>query len=494
MIDNNIKLVEYPFEDEIKSISYDMYPVSLSGGCYDLTQDSFHLTEERLKINFDLVDEVLIEHVKALISFTITKYAERTVNNYFKHVNRHVATIDENSNHSVEEQIKQSFIKIVNDESIPPETKSYLRSFYRFCAEEDMPYFDQDFVDFYLDEVSFGSGNKGLDVLVEMKNRGCLTLSEQRKFKEAVGAVDYKSLSLPELQGFIALRIGQLTGARDIQVRKLLGEHFQKKSTEGKTVYSLKIPRAKQRGKSKKNQTVTRPITQRLGEQIEYLLGAIREHDNNVEHHYLLFPLGNRGASIENKIIKTVGFSDRIQKISRKLDLDFTVTLRRLRKTYCSSLVARGVSMKNIAFLMDHSDLQQLGVYYQQTHAVAQKLDFILKKEASDVLDAFAGHIISAGEESQKGQAIFAPSKDSKLILIGSCGSGNLCLLNPPLSCYGCKSLEAFEDADHSEVLETLTANAKEAFGEEHAIQLAQNKDFIAAGALINLIESGDYE
>jgi hypothetical protein len=150
--------------------------------------------------------------------------------------------------------------------------------------------------------------------------------------------------------------------------------------------------------------------------------------------------------------------------------------------------------MKVIAHLMDHSDLQQLGVYYRQTHSVAKKIDVILRKEAGDILDAFAGIIIKEGEESLKGQSIFAPTKDSKLILIGSCGSGKLCLLNPPLSCYGCKSLEAFEDADHSAILESLTNNAKETFGENHALQLAQHKDFLAAGALIQVIEAGDYE
>jgi integrase len=492
VIDSNIKFVDDFPDDESGSISYDLYPFGLSGFRYDLTQDFIYLMEQRQKINFELIGEELIEHVKAFFSYALPKYAETTVANFFNYFI--TIKVDSNSKDSIEEQIKKIYVDMVNNISLAPESKSSLRSIYRFCAEEGMPYFDQDFVDFYLDEVKFGSGNKGLDVLVEMKNRGCLTLTEQRKFKDAVGEINYKLLSIIELHGFIALRIGQLTGARDIQVKKLQGKHFKKNITDGKTVYSLKIPRAKQRGQSNNQQTVIRPITQRLGEQIEHLIELIGNYNNDTENHYLLFPIAQNRIDIENKIIRAGGFSDRVNAICKKMNLDFTVTLRRLRKTFCSSLVARGVSMKNIAFLMDHSDLQQLEVYYRQTHSVAKKIDIILRKEAGDILDAFAGKIIAAGEESQQGQSIFAPSKDSKLILIGSCGSGKLCLLNPPLSCYSCKSLEAFEDADHSEVLDKLTENAKETFGENHALQLAQNKDFLAAGAIIRIIEEGDYE
>jgi len=492
MIDSNIKFVDFSHQNNELSISYDMYPVGLSGERYDLTKDFIHLKEHRQKVNFSLVDPFFVEHVKALTSFVIAKYSETTVFNYFNHIKKYLV-LDSTSHEDIEDKVKDIFIDIVNNRSIAPESKSYLRSAYRFFAEEDMPYFDQDFVDFYLDEIKFGSGNKGLDVLVEMENRGCLKLSEQRKFKAEMTAMDYKSLPLIELQGFIALRIGQLTGARDVQVRKLKCQSLFKKTTDNKTVYFIKVPRAKQRGQSNNNQTVSRPITQRLGEQIEYLINIIHHHSES-DNHYLLCPLSANQKSISNKILSPQSLRLRILSLSSTMNLDFKVTLRRLRKTFCSSLVARGVSMKVIAYLMDHSDLQQLGVYYRQTHSVAKKIDVILRKEAGDILDAFAGKIIKFGEESLQGQAIFAPTKDTKLIQIGSCGSGKLCVLNPPLSCYGCKSLEAFEDVEHSEILDQMTANAKETFGNEHAIQLAQDKNFLAAGALIKVIESGDYE
>ena len=491
MQSSNIKVINFPEFSGNCDISYDLYPVSLSGKKYDLNQDFIRLSEGGT-MNFSLVQPIFIHHVKALISHILSKNAEITANNYFKHFKRYLR-VEEGSEDDIEDNLKMVFRNVVNDKSIAPETKSYLRSAYRFLADEDMPYFDQDFVDFYLDEIVFGSGNKGLDVIIQIKNRGCLTLSEQREFKEKLNALDINQLSLFELQGYIALKIGQLTGARDCQVRRLKIGNFVKEKVDGSVVYSLKIPRAKQKGQAR-NETVKRPITKKLGSHIELLLKNYNQLAFIEDNHFLLCPTNPSQTSISNKILSSGILSDRIIRLSNRLGITFTINLRRLRKTFCSSLIAKGVSKNVVAFLMDHSDLQQLDVYYRQTHSVAKKLNEILLKEAGDLLEAFAGKIIKQGEESLDGQALFAPVKDSKLIKIGSCGSGKSCLLNPPLSCYGCKSLEAFEDVDHSEVLDQLLVNAKETFGDKHALELAQNKHYLAAGALIKVIEGGEYE
>jgi hypothetical protein len=68
--------------------------------------------------------------------------------------------------------------------------------------------------------------------------------------------------------------------------------------------------------------------------------------------------------------------------------------------------------MSVVAELMDHSDLQQLEVYYRQSHTVAKKLDDVLRSEAMDILDAFAGKVVTPDNASKRGQGIFAPSKN----------------------------------------------------------------------------------
>ena len=109
---------------------------------------------------------------------------------------------------------------------------------------------------------------------------------------------------------------------------------------------------------------------------------------------------------------------------------------------------------------MDHSDLQQLEVYYRHTHHIARKLNDVLRAEASDLLDAFEGKVVAPEDASQVGQQIFAPSSDQKLHLIGSCGSATPCSSIHQQVRYGCSYLEAFEECGSKGVVDQL--------GQEH--------------------------
>lgn len=133
---------------------------------------------------------------------------------------------------------------------------------------------------------------------------------------------------------------------------------------------------------------------------------------------------------------------------------------------------------------MDHSDLQQLEAYFQQTEHIANKLDEVLMEEASEILDIFSGKIVSNEDASKKGQTIFA-SISRKLQKIGSCASEKPCMLAPPLSCYGCSSLEAFIEVDHGAVVDELVAETKKAFGESHSIEILQNEEFLHAAKFV---------
>ena len=100
--------------------------------------------------------------------------------------------------------------------------KSGLRIAYGWFVEEGLPYFDEDFFDLYLDTLKFGADEgRGKDVLMEIPNRGPLTLREQRLFREKMSEINPDELSIIELQGMVALKLGQTLGARDIQVIRL---------------------------------------------------------------------------------------------------------------------------------------------------------------------------------------------------------------------------------------------------------------------------------
>jgi hypothetical protein len=61
-----------------------------------------------------------------------------------------------------------------------------------------------------------------------------------------------------------------------------------------------------------------------------------------------------------------------------------------------------------------------------------------------------------------------------------------------PLSCYNCSSLEAFEDVDHKAVVDTMVEEVKTAFGDAHAINILQHKNFLAARKFADMFDRGE--
>jgi integrase len=484
------------FESLSEQIVYELNPQSQEKQVLDLALDSIHLNPERISINFSLVDPKLVHHVKAWMSSACKKYANRTIYNVFNIVSKNLV-VGECKADEIEEKIQDLVRIFVESDSNGTSQKSKLRSFYGWCVLHELPFFDEDFYDYYLEVKKFGSDEgKGKDVIIELPNRGPLTVKELKLFKAALFRLDTNKLSLQPLQGLVGLRLGQILGARDIQAIKLQFKHF-KKSSDG--TYYLEVPRAKQRGHKNNNATKRRPITNSLEKLLKQLKKKYEIHTNEsvTDDWFVICNFGGNSRFNGDNLPTGVRVTPEVYRkrrlsILEVLDLGFTVTNRRLRKTFCTQLIAKGAPLKVVAELMDHSDLQQLEVYYRHTHHIAKKLDDVLKQQAADVLDAFAGKVIKHGEGSQQGQDIFATVGQQQLHLIGSCGSKTPCSLNPPLSCYGCSSLEAFDDADHELVVKTFVRESKKVFGEKHAIEILQHDDYLAASKFVQMLNNGE--
>ena len=488
---SDTQLTTVGFDKSDKEIVYDPYPISQNGQPLDLTKTKIHLLPDRLLLNFELVDPLLREHVKALVSFMCKKRENITVFNQFNIIKTIKLDGSYGDEDSIQEQIETQ-VRDIMDSGQSATLKSVLRSIYGWFVEEGFPFFDDDFFDLYLDVIKFGTDDgKGKDVIMELPNRGPLTLREQRLFREAMASIDTERLSIVELQGMVALKLGQVLGARNIQVVKLT---FGNIGTGENGAPFINLPRAKQRGHRRNNQVKKRPITKSLFELIELLKARYSDllKEKVKSEQPILCNLSNTNHKITSLRLRPPVFFKRILSIEERLNLGFKVTNRRLRKTFCTQLIAKGTPLKVVAELMDHTDLQQLEVYYRHTHHVAKKLDDVLQSEAKDIIDAFAGKIVNPDEASQAGQQIFVPTKDQKLHLIGSCASKTPCSLNPPLSCYGCASLEAFDDVDHKSVVENFVSEAKETFGEGHAIEILKHKDYLAASKFVQQLEDGE--
>lgn len=488
---NSELLATAVFGEADSRVVYDPYPVSQSGQNLDLTQDKVKLSPDRILLNFELIDPVLREHVKAWISFACKNYSNISLSNQFKLLKKLSLKKDSKNEDAICESIDGQFRDYMQGDN-HPSTKSVLRMIYGWFVQENFPFFDEDFYDLYLDTIKFGSDEgKGKDVILKMENRGPLTLYEQRIFRQKMDDIDVESLSIYELQGMVALKIGQVLGARDTQVIKLKFKHI---GIANDKVPFILLPRAKQRGRQKSEQYKKRAVTKSLFDMLVLLKSKYEDLvGEQISDNWpvICTHQGRTGKPRDLPVTRDI-FMIRRLAFEDYINVGFKVTNRRLRKTFCTQLIAKGTPLKIVAELMDHTDLQQLEVYYRHTHHVANKLNEVLKSEASEVIDAFKGKVIKPEQASQAGQQIFAPSGTQQLHLIGSCSSKSPCPLNPPLSCYGCKSLEAFEDADHEGVVNTFLEETRQRFGEKHAIEILKHDDFLAAREFLNKRERGE--
>lgn len=484
---NEIMLVKI---DQHQQFSYDPYPISQSGQQLDLTQDKLVLVPERETIFFYKIPHQLREHARAWMSYAChiySNYALFTQHNAWRQLEIPEGTSEEDIAESIQE-IYRNLMTEVNHSS----TKSLLRIIYRWCVEEELPYFDEDFYDYYLASLRFGTDKgKGLDVIMEIPDRGPLTIKEERIFISTLNSVSPDTLNTHALQGLVSLKCSQVLGIRNIQVIKLTFADLQ---ISDKGVFTLRVLRAKQRGRANNDVYKLRPITKTLATLIsllkaryEDILGKRITDDWPVISDY--YSISGKLVKQQIKITKTTFITEQFMIAA---GLDFKVTNRRLRKTFCSRLIAKGTPLPVVAELMDHSDLQQLEVYYRQSHKIAEKLEQVLRNEAADIIDVFTGKVVTSDNVSQRGQGIFAPSNHLNIVQIGSCGSATPCSLQPPLSCYNCSSLEAFEDVDHKAVIDTMIEEVKTSFGDSHAINILQHKNFLAARKFADMFDRGE--
>ncbi|WP_373700755.1 tyrosine-type recombinase/integrase [Neisseria dentiae] len=144
------------------------------------------------------------------------------------------------------------------------------------------------------------------------------------------------------------------------------------------------------------------------------------------------------------------------------------VTPRRLRYTLATGLAAEGISKRELARILDHTDTQHVNVYFEMAGKIVEHLDKATAKEFSKYLNFFKGTLIDSDKDAVNGERhdkhlIFVdeqnPAEQSD---IGVCGESSVCYLDPPYSCYLCPKFQPYRHADHEHVLTCLLAGREE--------------------------------
>jgi hypothetical protein len=168
------------------------------------------------------------------------------------------------------------------------------------------------------------------------------------------------------------------------------------------------------------------------------------------------------------------------------------INTRRLRYTLAVGLAAEGISKKELARILDHTDTQHVLVYFEMAGKIIEHLDKAAAKVFSRYLKFFKGKVIDTDEDAINGDRVDKriefidednPIDKSK---IGVCGELSICHLDPPFSCYLCPKFQPYRNADHEHVLDCLLQNREDRLKKYESARLGiQLDDVIAAVAQV---------
>ncbi|MFJ7286102.1 hypothetical protein [Pseudomonas sp. NPDC099000] len=151
-------------------------------------------------------------------------------------------------------------------------------------------------------------------------------------------------------------------------------------------------------------------------------------------------------------------FVSRMKILSPITGNKLQLNARRLRYTFATSLVMNGISKRGLAIALDHSDTQNVGVYFALKEMLVDMLDNAAKGGYSNLTGLFKGEIIATDMQRWS-----SPVPDQIDYIregtqeeLGRCGSQSLCGLDPPFSCYLCPLFKAYRFANHRAIRDQL--------------------------------------
>lgn len=356
----------------------------------------------------------------------------------------------------------------------------YVRAWYRWCAKRDLPQFSGEIAD-ELKTFKFGGNEKGVAVRTRDPEHGALdeieTLALIAKLKEIGPAV----LTLFERvliwlalafgsnpKAFALLREEDLTSLAEVGTDRL---HFR-----------LRIPRVKKRKPLLRAAFHQKRPHHLIGELIEALIRENAEfRRENGWPEGCAFPIFRRKTPqpgmLGSPLHEFAMHSDthdltralkvaiaKLDVISHRTGKPINVTAMRFRRTFATRAAEENVAPADLAVMIDHTDLQHVGVYYETRSSIVERLDAAMAVKLGPLADAFLGRIVATEAEAHNGdnpakripwfprQAV-PPSQ--RPVNLGTCGAGT-CAEFAPISCYTCRKFQPWKDGPHREILQWL--------------------------------------
>lgn len=268
---------------------------------------------------------------------------------------------------------------------------------------------------------------------------------------------------------------------------------------------ALRIPRAKQRQQSIRDEFKERRLLSELVIQLERQRDDVTARLNSefCPGGMPLFPAlkpvascspGFEWHTTSREISQRItGCLEGLNVHSERTGLPMRLNAARLRRTLGTRAAAEGRGEMVIAEMLDHSDLQSVSVYAEARPDIIDRVNEAVASALAPLAQAFAGEIIDEGaKHAFPGGKISDPRFGTRSTL-GKCASGSPCSLAAPTGCYTCPSFRAWRDGPHRELLQHLIAErerVKDLSGDR--IAAVNDRTILAVAEVISLCREGD--
>ena len=361
----------------------------------------------------------------------------------------------------------------------------------------------------FLKSTRLKGNRRGTAVLTMDSLKGPLTDVERSAVQAALN--DAFAAGTIALDDYLLAWLCLLLGQRNIQFAMLkVCDVREVVKNDGSHKYVLRVPRVKQKiAEARRQQFKERLITPSIGKMLMAYAKSVRAHfEDDAEFsddssQAPLFPQRGRTrcdrpsfhyhaspSEIGRKVISTFRV---LQVYSERTGEPIKVTSKRLRHTVATSAAREGHGELIIAELLDHSDTQNVGVYVKATPEIVERIDRAVALRMAPLARAFAGTVIRNESEAIRGDdptsRIIDPRFDEKMRPMGNCGRNGSCGFLVPISCYTCKSFQAWVEGPHEAVLAYLIAERERLMGEtDERIATINDRTILAVAEVVRRV------
>jgi hypothetical protein len=299
------------------------------------------------------------------------------------------------------------------------------------------------------------------------------------------------------------------TGSRPIQIASLkIKDVGTELLSNNEQIYTLNMPRAKQRGGHFRSSFTKVGIIESIGQvlniHMKNIISAVesllrRQLSDEEKGELPLFPMSFGVPDLSAKLdqlnlmffdnnllpdirqfkaeellvlLKTTDFFhctsayitgllqqtvDKLNIVSERTGKKLYINSYRFRYTLGTRAAREGCGLLTIAKLLDHSDTQHADVYIKNIPEIAKLISETMNPFMLKYATAFMGKVVQNEKEAEnlapKASRIPCREIDKN---IGSCGTNSYCSDHAPIACYTCPKFMPWKDAPHHLVLSFL--------------------------------------